>query len=62
MEMKPILDALERLYSQKDARIVFWHDPAKEFAEFMTGRMLPLEIGSHSVTVVSWFNCPRLIR
>ena len=52
MNMEPILEALARLYDQDGNRIVFWHDPALEFADFMTGRMLPLEIGSHSVTVV----------
>jgi len=51
-ELKPIIDALERLYSEENTRIVFWHDPAREFSDFMTGRMLPLEIGPHAVSVV----------
>jgi len=50
-ELKPILDALERLYDQGESRIVFWHDPDREFSEFMAGRML-MEIGSANVTVV----------
>ncbi len=51
-ELKPILDALERLYDQEGNRIIFWHDPAREFTDFASGRMLPLEIGPHAVTVV----------
>jgi len=53
MEMAPVIEALGRIYSQDGNRIVFWHDPAQEFSDFMSGRVLPLEIGSHVVTVVN---------
>ena len=51
-ELKPVLDALEGLCEQEDTRIIFWHDPERQFSEFMAGRVLPLEVGSHSLTVV----------
>lgn len=51
-ELRPVLEALERLYAQEDTRVVFWHDPAQEFTPLMSGRMLPLEIGPHTVSVV----------
>ena len=51
-ELKPVLDALEGLCEQEDTRIIFWHDPERQFSEFMAGRVLPLEVGSHALTVV----------
>ncbi|WP_005031451.1 BREX-1 system phosphatase PglZ type A [Holophaga foetida] len=50
-ELKPILDALQRFYDQEGSRIVFWHDPAREFVNALAGCML-LDIGSHAVTVL----------
>lgn len=52
MDTQPILDALERLYSQEGTRIVIWHDPDREFADFVSGRVLPIDVGCHSVTVL----------
>ena len=52
MDTQPILDALERLYSQEGTRIVVWHDPDREFADFVTGRVLPIDVGCHAVTIL----------
>ena len=49
---QPIVDALSRLYDQEGVRIVFWHDPEGQFADFVAGRMLPIELGTTAVTVV----------
>ena len=35
MDVKQINDALERVFNEEQARIVFWNDPDQEFLSFM---------------------------
>src|SRR5262245_58136218 len=40
MDTKQINDALERIFTEDDARIVFWNDPDKEFQNSLPFIML----------------------
>ena len=35
MDTNKIIDALDRLFQEEGARIVFWNDPEKEFQNFL---------------------------
>jgi hypothetical protein len=35
MDTKQLNDALARLFIDEGERVVFWHDPAHEFIDFM---------------------------
>ena len=51
MDTKQLNDALSRLFVDEEARIVFWHDPDREFGDFVSG--LPfLNFGSANVNVI----------
>ena len=51
MNTNQLNNALERLFNDEGARIVFWHDPDQEFGDFVGG--LPfLSIGGSDINVV----------
>jgi uncharacterized protein (TIGR02687 family) len=44
MDTKQVNNALEKLFREEGARIVFWNDPDKEFAEYVSGQLFsPVE-------------------
>ncbi len=44
MDTKQVNDALEKLFLEEDQRIVFWNDPDKEFADYMSEQLFsPVE-------------------
>jgi uncharacterized protein (TIGR02687 family) len=51
MDTKQLDDALARLFVHEGARIVFWHDPAHEFVDFMN-RLPFLTFGDTTVHII----------
>ena len=51
MDTKQLDDALARLFRDEGARIVFWHDPAQEFLDFIT-RLPFLTFGDITVHII----------
>ena len=51
MDTKQLDDALARLFIDEGARIVFWHDPAHEFMDFMN-RLPFLTFGDTTVHII----------
>src|SRR5215813_11363829 len=51
MDTKQLDDALAKLFLDEGARIVFWHDPAQEFTDFIT-RLLFLTFGDITVHII----------
>jgi hypothetical protein len=51
MDTKQLDDALARLFIDEGARIVFWHDPAHEFVDFMN-RLPFLTFGDTTVHII----------
>ena len=51
MDTKQLTTALDRIYNQEDNRIVFWHDPEREFLDFIDANSL-LQFGDTAVQVV----------
>src|SRR5713101_10035761 len=51
MDTKQLDDALARLFVDEGARIVFWHDPAHEFIDFMN-RLPFLTFGDTTVHII----------
>jgi uncharacterized protein (TIGR02687 family) len=51
MEERQINDALDRVFKEEGARIVFWNDPEQEFLNFMD-RLPFLTIGDTSVNII----------
>jgi hypothetical protein len=51
MDTKQLDDALARLFRDEGARIVFWHDPAHEFIDFIT-RLPFLTFGDTTVHII----------
>jgi hypothetical protein len=40
METRQVNNALEKLFREEGARIVFWNDPDKEFTDYVSGQLL----------------------
>ena len=51
MDTKQLDDALARLFVDEGARVVFWHDPAQEFLDFIT-RLPFLTFGDTTVHII----------
>jgi hypothetical protein len=51
MDTKQLDDALARLFVDDGERIVFWHDPAQEFLDFMN-RLPFLTFGNTTVHII----------
>ncbi|MBM3223322.1 MAG: hypothetical protein FJZ47_05910 [Candidatus Tectomicrobia bacterium] len=52
MDTKQLDDALAKLFVDEGERIVFWHDPAQEFRDFMN-RLPFLTFGDTTVHIIS---------
>jgi len=42
MDTKQVNDALEKLFREEDERIVFWNDPDKEFADYVSEQLFSI--------------------
>ncbi len=51
MDTKQLTTALDRIYNQESNRIVFWHDPEREFLDFIDAHS-SLQFGETTVQVV----------
>lgn len=51
MDTKQLINALSRLFVEEAVRIVFWHDPEREFFDFVNGHPI-LNFSDENITII----------